>query len=667
MDDSFPNRLGQTYPDALYPSREIQRQEMGQLDGGPASKFGDFVLDDLFNQPSPRLFSSHLFGKKMLPKKLFDECDKIDGTCELNGSAPIGVKGKGRLIVVLRNLKDTLASLHFFRGTPKDGWYGNEHGPGSFRRFVDLENCPNAYGNCFQWIKSAAETVDTVGPERALVIYYEALKSNFDAQVQRINAFLGLPTLTEAKARAISNACDASMMRSETGGRFMYAVRKGIVGDWANYLDGDRWREFDEVFARSLMDTPIADPLRFYQLKDIPGMPLLPLKECDLNTDPRTWQPYSFVTLREGMIVPDPFFLNKTIAKSNVFSTEFKYSQYSSAPRLCLKETNSDGSPRYHLFVASECPLASSACATRTLLGLEKLISIDVSDGQSGAGWVFLNGASCYPWKEREGPFWLYEAYQLADPLCTTDITVPVLWDTVKEQIVSNNYWEIMKLISDAARQSTVRLYQGDVPEVVCKQGVDNSPTLFPDEIKEDLETCYLDSIGKLLDDVVMAGFECLKNGRAKNQSVLDAHRCVFSRLDALEELLGTRRFLLGNTVTGVDIPLAFFLFLFDACYLDAFVLRSAEGFKGPILTGDSYPILRAYARDMYSLLESMVHFPSFRQLFRVEQAIELSRQLYSSGVVSAKIRDTGMELEMPNLEEIVASIEKPVCVRPAT
>ena len=36
--------------------------------------------------------------------------------------------GTGRLIVCLRNPKDVLTSLHFFRGEAKDGWLGNEHG-----------------------------------------------------------------------------------------------------------------------------------------------------------------------------------------------------------------------------------------------------------------------------------------------------------------------------------------------------------------------------------------------------------------------------------------------------------------------------------------------------------------------------------------------------------
>ena len=85
-------------------------------------------------QPAPRLFSTHLFGD-MLPAKLL---------------AP---DGTGRLVLVLRNLKDVLVSLHFFNGEAKDGWLGNEHGPGSLARFLH-DDCPNAYGSAFQVVKA---------------------------------------------------------------------------------------------------------------------------------------------------------------------------------------------------------------------------------------------------------------------------------------------------------------------------------------------------------------------------------------------------------------------------------------------------------------------------------------------------------------------------------
>jgi len=64
----------------------------------------------LLAQPTPRLFSTHLYGD-WLPDRLTDPNH-----------------GTGKLIFVVRNTKDMLASLHFFRGEATDGWYGNEHG-----------------------------------------------------------------------------------------------------------------------------------------------------------------------------------------------------------------------------------------------------------------------------------------------------------------------------------------------------------------------------------------------------------------------------------------------------------------------------------------------------------------------------------------------------------
>lgn len=266
MDDTYPNRLGQTYPEAMPPTREVEARELEM--GGEEARvarervkkdFGDFTVEELMNQPSPRLFSTHLFGKKMLPKQLFDNDNGGDGGrisnkqegLLSNGHSSSSKKGKGRLIIVVRNLKDTLTSLHHFRGVPKDGWNGNEHGPGSFKRWIDLENCTNAYGNAFDWIKSSAEAVDAIGDTgRTLVIYYEALKMNFDAQLRRMNDFLGLPRLTEAKSNAIREECSMKKMKKNVPrANTMTIFRKGSIGDWTNnYLDDEQWEEVDRTF-----------------------------------------------------------------------------------------------------------------------------------------------------------------------------------------------------------------------------------------------------------------------------------------------------------------------------------------------------------------------------------------------------------------------------------
>ena len=86
---------------------------------------------------------------------------------------------------------------------------------------------------------------------------------------------------------------------------------------------------------------------------------------------------------------------------------------------------------------------------------------MDVSDGQSGTGWVYLGWASWAPWRtgqevqRRRGgddnseAFWLNEAYGLlADPMYTGEIRVPALWDTLTRRILSNDHLEIMRLVS---------------------------------------------------------------------------------------------------------------------------------------------------------------------------------------------------------------------------
>ena len=131
---------GQVYPEALplAPPAPLAEGDapLPPMEAMRRGIFGDYGFSDLVAQPSPRLFSTHLYGD-MLPAALLDPTEA----------------GRGRLVLVLRNLKDVLASLHFFRGEAKDGWLGNEHGPGSLARFLH-DDCPNAYGSAFQVVKA---------------------------------------------------------------------------------------------------------------------------------------------------------------------------------------------------------------------------------------------------------------------------------------------------------------------------------------------------------------------------------------------------------------------------------------------------------------------------------------------------------------------------------
>ena len=163
---------------------------------------------------------------------------------------------------MLRSLKDAYTSLHFMGGEAKDGWLGNEHGPGSFNRFI-APDCPNAYGSAFMWVKEQQAVVDALKASgRVHVVYFEQMKANLYDEVGKISDFLGLK-ISKTKQKAVADACTLNAMKSDKT-QMQFTLRKGEIGDWKNYLDADTWKRFDEAFDKVCSDVPIAQPLKPY-------------------------------------------------------------------------------------------------------------------------------------------------------------------------------------------------------------------------------------------------------------------------------------------------------------------------------------------------------------------------------------------------------------------
>lgn len=98
--------------------------------------------------------------------------------------------------------KDALTSNHFFKGEPKDGWLGNEHGPGSLARYLD-PNCKNAFGSVFTAIQENDKVVASLaGTGRVHVMYYDEMKEDLGKELDRLSAFLGLK-MSEAKREKV--------------------------------------------------------------------------------------------------------------------------------------------------------------------------------------------------------------------------------------------------------------------------------------------------------------------------------------------------------------------------------------------------------------------------------------------------------------------------------
>jgi len=229
QDKDAPGRNGALYPEWLPLIRPDK----------PSFPTGLNIYSDIVDQPSPRLLSTHLPGKELLPEQLT-------------------TTKKGKMIYVLRNPKDTMVSLHFFMGEARDGWLGNEHGPGSYNRFV-AEPSVNPFGSYWGHCEKMQALMDDVGKGRATVVYYEHLKEDLEREVERLAEFLDLPPLTAAKMAAITKRVSLKSMSEAEGTKKL--VRKGIVGDHVNHLDAQKWAAVDAISKKRLGNTPIFQPL----------------------------------------------------------------------------------------------------------------------------------------------------------------------------------------------------------------------------------------------------------------------------------------------------------------------------------------------------------------------------------------------------------------------
>jgi len=333
--------------------------------------------------------------------------------------------------------------------------------------------------------------------------------------------------------------------------------------------------------------------LRFFQRRQVSGLPP-PKQEWTSAVDPREWASFTRATLEDGLVVRDGLIARN--AKTSFVRPPSEFLGVVEPPGT----TNAlfEAEPRrYHLFVAGVCPWASGVRAIRTLLGLEEVVSMDVADGQSSAGWVFLAGATCSPWAGRDGPFFIHEAYQAHDSTATARLTVPVLWDQKLHQIVSNDSWALVKMFATA----------------FAPLGKNKCSSLLPPVLADEIEQTQSRIYRGLLNGVYRSGIARYM-GNAEGATAAATE--VYAALDDIEAQLESSRFLqTSDAPTVVDVRLAMTTLRYDASYRCAFGL---SGGKGSILGPDSgYPNLQGHARDMYSRLGGDVDWLAFRQYYR--------------------------------------------------
>lgn len=227
-------------------------------------------------------------------------------------------------------------------------------------------------------------------------------------------------------------------------------------------------------------------------------------------------------------------------------------------------------SGRYHLYVCYACPWAHRALVFRNLKELQNHISISaVHPDMLENGWTFDTDDHGATGDALFGLEYMHEIYQKADLNVTTRVTVPVLWDTKTNQIVSNESSEIIRMFNSAFNGLT-----------------GNTDDYWPLERRSEIAAMNAPIYSAINNGVYKAGF-------ATTQGAYDiAVHTLFDKLSELETHLGQNRYLLGQQITEADWRLFTTLVRFDLVY--------HQHFKCNRKRITDYPNLWGYTRELF-------------------------------------------------------------------
>ena len=225
-------------------------------------------------------------------------------------------------------------------------------------------------------------------------------------------------------------------------------------------------------------------------------------------------------------------------------------------------------SGRYELMVSLACPWAHRTLIMRQLKGLDAHVGVIVVDPLMGDnGWSFTEPVY--------GCSLLGDLYLRANSRYTGRVTVPVLWDTKESMIVNNESSEIIRMLNDGFSSLS-----------------DTDDDYYPENLRSDIDTINDFVYERVNNGVYRVGF-------AQNQTVYEQQcRVLFDALDALDERLKGRDFLVGDQLTEADIRLYVTLVRFDFCYVTHFKCNMRR--------------LCEYA-NLYVYLKRLYQIPAFR------------------------------------------------------
>ena len=222
---------------------------------------------------------------------------------------------------------------------------------------------------------------------------------------------------------------------------------------------------------------------------------------------------------------------------------------------------------RYHLYVARACPWAHRTIIGRMLMGLEAAISISFVDPiRDQRGWCFSGEGFVDP---VNGFDFLSEAYEMTEPGFDGRISVPVLWDRERGEIVNNESSDVLRMLG-----------------TVFTELAEHRVVLCPPALVADIDALNRHTYETVNDAVYRAGF-------ARAQAPYErAVASLFDTLDALDARLADSRFLFGDEPVETDWRMFTTLVRFDAVY--------NLHFKCSLRKLTEYEHLWPYARDLF-------------------------------------------------------------------
>lgn len=270
---------------------------------------------------------------------------------------------------------------------------------------------------------------------------------------------------------------------------------------------------------------------------------------------------------------------------------------------------------RYRLIVARACPWANRAMIARRIYGLEDAISQGMAGPTHDArSWTFdLDPGEVDPVL---GIHFLKDAYERRRPGYPRGITVPAVVDVATGAVVTNDF---AQLTLDLGSQWRAHHRPG-------------APDLYPRSLRAELDELMAFVFRQVNNGVYRCGF-------AGSQEAYDAaYDELWTALDALEERLATRRYLMGPSITEADLRLYPTLIRFDVVYHAHFKCN-----RQPLAT---MPNLWNYTLDLFQT-------PGFGD---TNDFVQIKQHYYG---VHTDLNPTGIVPKGPRLDGLLAKHDR--------